>query len=195
MAEHDEIASRGGMRGWHYVLLVVAALIVVGLVFYASLHREEVVFEPGVDTVAVVPEGTRAVTLFFADPDELALVDETREVAIGREFTEEVRQIMKALLEGPRYKGVSAIPEGTKILDVFYDSESAVLYLDFSSHLVAAHPGGSSAEYFTIAAIMRTVSENFPEVKAVQFLVEGLQMDSIGGHIEATGPFPVREWR
>lgn len=183
------------MKGWHFVLLVCAALTIVAAVFYVALRREEVVFEPGIDTVAVVPEGTRAVTLFFADRENIALVDETREVAIGREFTEEVRQIMKALLEGPRYAGVSAVPAGTVILDVFYDSESSVLYLDFSSHLVAAHPGGSSAEYYTIAAIMRTVSENFPEVRAVQFLVEGLQMGTVGGHIEFTGPFLVKDWR
>jgi spore germination protein GerM len=195
MSDESVIASSGGMRGRHYALLVVAALIIVAAVFYASLRREETPVEPGVDTVAVVPEGTRAVTLFFADRKNIALVDETREVAIGREFTEEVKQIMKALLEGPRYEGVSAIPAGTAILDVFYDTESATLYLDFSSQLVAAHPGGTSAEYYTIAAIMRTVSENFPEVKAVQFLVEGLQMGTIGGHIELTKPFLVKDWR
>lgn len=195
MYDESEIASSGGMKGRHYALLVLAALIVIAAIFIVTLRREDVVFEPGIDTVAVVPEGTRAVTLFFADRENVALVDETREVAIGREFTEEVKQIMKALLEGPRYAGVSAIPAGTRILDVFYDPESAVLYLDFSSHLVAAHSGGSSAEYYTIAAIMRTVSENFPEVRAVQFLVEGLQMGSIGGHIESTGPFRVTDWR
>jgi spore germination protein GerM len=195
MSDESGIASSGGMKGWHYLVLVCAALILVAAIFYASFRRDDAAFEPGIDTVAVVPEGTRAVTLFFADREKVALIDETREVAIGREFTEEVKQIIVALLDGPSYSGVSAVPPGTAILDVFYDPESSMLYLDFSSHLVAGHPGGSSAEYFTIAAIMRTVSENFPEVRAVQFLVEGLQMGTVGGHIESTGPFFVRDWR
>jgi hypothetical protein len=80
-------------------------------------------------------------------------------------------------------------------LNAFYDSETATVYLDFSSEIVAGHPGGSSAEYYTIAALVRTVSENFPEVQAVQILVEGLQVGTIAGHIDAYRPFLVRDWR
>ncbi len=58
-----------------------------------------------------------------------------------------------------------------------------------------AIPAGASAEYYTIAAIVRTVSENFPEVRAVQILVEGLQVGTIAGHIDAYNPFLVRDWR
>ena len=195
MTDENGIASSGGMKGWHYAAFVGAALLILAAVLFFSLRREEVAVEPGRDTVAVVPEGSRVVTLFFADTKTEELISETREVAIGREFTEEVERIIGALLDGPEYAGVSTIPEGTKILNVFYDSEKSILYLDFSARLVAGHPGGSAAEYYTIAAVMRTVSENFPEVKAVQFLVEGLQMDTVGGHIEATAPFPVQEWR
>jgi spore germination protein GerM len=195
MTDENGLASSGGMKWWHYVVFVGAALLILAAILLFSTRREEVAVEPGRDTVAVVPEGSRVATLFFADTQNEGLVSETREVAIGREFAEEVKRIIGALLDGPQGTGVNTIPEGTQIRDVFYDSDASVLYLDFSSQLVAGQQGGSSSEYYTIAAIMRTVSENFPEVKAVQFLVEGLQMDTIGGHIEATAPFPVQEWR
>ncbi|MBI4721382.1 MAG: GerMN domain-containing protein [Chitinivibrionia bacterium] len=195
MADENGIASGGGMKAWQYAVIAGGAILILAVVLLLSHRREEAEVEPGRDTVAVVPEGSRVATLFFADKNAEGLVSETREVAIGREFTEEVERIISALLDGPEYAGVSTIPEGTKILNVFYDSNASILYLDFNARLVAGHPGGSSAEYYTIAAVMKTVSENFPEVKAVQFLVEGLQMDTIGGHIEATAPFPVQEWR
>jgi hypothetical protein len=42
---------------------------------------------------------------------------------------------------------------------------------------------------------MRTVSQNFPEIRAVQFLIEGLQVGTIAGHIDAYKPFVVSDWR
>ncbi len=194
-SNQNDVAAAGGLKGRHLIVLMVIAAAVVAGFYYLAQRRAVGPKRPGKEKVVQVPEGSRAATLFFADSENEALIGETRQVAIGRDFTEEVKQIMEALLEGPEYAGVSAIPDGTRILDVFYDSESRILYLDFSSELVAGHPGGSSAEYYTIAAIMRTASENFPEVNAVQFLVEGLQMDTIGGHLNAHKPFLVKDWR
>jgi hypothetical protein len=42
---------------------------------------------------------------------------------------------------------------------------------------------------------VRTIGENFPEVRSVQFLVDGLQIDTIAGHIRADEPFLVGDWR
>ena len=81
------------------------------------------------------------------------------------------------------------------VLNVFYDSDAFTLYLDFSSEFVAGHPGGSAAEYHTVSAILKTVSENFPEIQAVQILIEGSQVSTIAGHLNARGPFLVRDWR
>ena len=187
--------SSGTLRLRHFVIIVVVALAIGAVLYWwhRSTRVTPVPEEP--EGVTVVPEGSRTVTLFFADKESEALFPETRLVAVGKDFAEQVRQVMQALLEGPGGDGVSTIAAGTRFLNAFYDSETAVLYLDFSSELVAGHPGGSSAEYYTVAAIIRTVSENFPEVRAVQILVEGLQVGTIAGHIDAYNPFLVRDWR
>ncbi len=192
----EKPTATGGLKGIHFILIAVAALIVAAVFYLISLRKER--GEPSAPPsggVAVVPEGTRAVTLFFAGEGSEGLLSETREVAIGTDFVEQLKQVMRALLDGPTHSGINAIPEHTKLLNAFYDSETATVYLDFSSELVAGHPGGSSAEYCTIAAIVRTISENFPEVRGVQLLVEGLQVGTIGGHIDAYRPFLVRDWR
>ena len=188
-------ASSGGFRLRHFV--IIAAVAIAAAAAFYLWHRATRV-EPvpeAPERVTEVPEGSRTVTLFFADKNDETLLPETRLVAAGKDFAEQVRQVMQALLEGPQGDGVSTISAGTRLLGAFYDAETAVLYLDFSSELVAGHPGGSSAEYYTIAAIVRTVAENFPEVTAVQFLVEGLQVGTIAGHIDAYQPFLVRDWR
>jgi spore germination protein GerM len=191
----DEPVSSRSLKVWHFALIAFIAIAVVAFLYYMTEIREPGEPPPPPADVSVVPEGSRAVTLFFADVEGEGLVSETREVAIGTDYSEQLVQVVEALLNGPDRSGVSAIPAGTKLLNAFYDSEAATAYLDFSSELVAGHPGGSSAEYYTIAALMRTVSENIPEVQAVQILVEGLQVGTIGGHIDAYQPFLVRDWR
>jgi hypothetical protein len=193
--DEGQSASSGTLRFRHFVIIVVVALSIGAVLYWWHRSTREAPAPAVPEGVTEVPEGSRTVTLYFAEKDAEALLPETRLVAIGKDFTEQVRQVMQALLDGPHGDGVSTIAAGTRLLDAFYDSETAVLYLDFSSELVAGHPGGSSAEYYTIAAIVRTVSENFPEVRAVQFLVEGLQVGTIAGHIDAYDPFPVRDWR
>ena len=187
--------SSGTLRFRHFVIIVVVALAIGAVLYWWHRSTRVTPLPEGPEGVAVVPEGSRTVTLFFADKQSEALLPETRLVAIGKDFAEQVRQVVQALLEGPGGDGVSTISAGTRLLNAFYDSETAVLYLDFTSELVAGHPGGSSAEYYTIAAIIRTVSENFPEVRSVQILVEGLQVGTIAGHIDAYNPFLVRDWR
>ncbi|HEU4929492.1 MAG TPA: GerMN domain-containing protein [Candidatus Krumholzibacteria bacterium] len=194
----DERAEmRGALGGRGLAIIAGAALGLLFVIMWMMMRTPGPPVEE--ETRAPEPravEGSRAVALYFASADEPAIYSETREVGVGRRFDEQVRQVMEALMAGPSEdKGVSAIPAGTTLLAVAFDPDAATLYLDFSAELVAAHPGGSAAEYCTVAVIVRTVGENFPEVQAVQLLVDGSQVDTIAGHIRADAPFVVRDWR
>ena len=192
----DRAAARGALGGRQLAVIAGVALgiLFVGLWMWMRVPSETAEV-PRVPATRVL-EGSRAVTLFFASADEPTIYSESREVGVGRRFDEQVRQVMEALIAGPGdERGISAIPDGTQLLAVSFDPDAAALYLDFSAELVASHPGGSAAEYCTVAVIVRTVGENFPEVQTVQILVDGSQVDTIAGHIRADEPFLVRDWR
>ncbi len=195
--DDERAAMRGSLGGRGLAVIAGAALGLLFVIMWLMMRNPA----PPVpeETKTAEPravEGSRAVTLYFANADEPAIYSETREVAVGRRFDEQVRQVMEALIAGPSEdKGVSAIPAGTTVLAVAFDPDSATLYLDFSAELVAAHPGGSAAEYCTVAVIVRTIGENFPEAQSVQILVDGSQVDTIAGHIRADAPFVVRDWK
>lgn len=191
--DDGSMAAGGSLKGRHFVVIVVLALAAVSLYYW--FDQRQTAPPPPTAGVKEVPEGSRTVTLFFAAANDPILTTETRQVAIGKVFVEQMAQVMQALIVGPQRDGANTIPDATRLLNVFFDAEAYTLYLDFSSELVAAHPGGSSAEYYTIAAIMKTVSENFPEVQAVQLLVEGLQVGTIAGHINTYDALLVRDWR
>ncbi len=194
LPEDDHIASGGGLQGWHLIVIALVALGIVGGGYWYS-QRDNAPSIPTSGRVAEVPAGSRTVTLFFASDEEPVLFTESRQVAIGSVIEEQIAQVLRALLLGPEFAGVPTTAEGTRLLGLFYDEDSFTVYADFSEELVAGHPGGSSAEYFTVSAIMKTISENFPEVQALQILVEGSQVGTIAGHIDAHKPFLVKDWR
>ena len=152
LPEDEQFASGGALQGWHLILM---ALVVVGIAaggyYWFYVRTPAPPPAPVPTTVTDVPEGSRTVTLFFAHTDDQALVTETRQVAIGVEYAEQLGQVLRALAAGPERDAVNTIPEGTRLLGVYYDSETFTVYADFSAELVAGHPGGSSAEFFTVS--------------------------------------------
>jgi spore germination protein GerM len=194
--DDERVAAGGALRAWHLVVIALVALAGAAAyyVWFVS-GRDRVDDGARRGGVTEVPEGSRTVTLFFAAADEPVLVPETRQVAIGKNLDEQAAQVMRALLDGPEQPGTSAIPEGTRLLGAFFDDDTFTLFLDLSSELVAGHPGGSAAEHATVEAIMRTVSENFPEVQAVQLLVDGSQVGTVAGHVDVYRALLVRDWR
>jgi hypothetical protein len=202
MSAHDDLSfdepgrGHGGLSGRNLLVIAAVAFVVLAALIWWFTREPRLEGPPPPSQVESVPEGSRNVTLYFAGADEPSVYAETREVAVGRRMDEQVRQVIAALIAGPATeRGVSAIPAGTELLSVMVDADSGTVYLDFSSELVAAHPGGSAAEYCTVASIVRTVGDNFPDVQRVQLLVDGSQIETIAGHLRADEPFVVREWR
>ena len=128
-------------------------------------------------------------TLYFFDINSLRLAGEERELDLSPDVNERLKQTITALL-GDSISGLyQTIPAGTVLYEVYVDEQSTA-YLDFSHHLKDEHIGGTTSESLTIAAILRTVRMNFAdEIRKVQILVEGLETDTIGGHIDISKPF------
>ena len=123
----DTSAARGGLHGRHLAWIGLVTVAVLAVVVWWMTRPGG---EPGTSQapapVESVPEGSRNVTLYFADADEPAVVAETRELAVGRRLDEQVRQVVDALIAGPSApKGISAIPAGTHLLSVMVDADSS----------------------------------------------------------------------
>ena len=82
---------------------------------------------------------------------------------------------------------MGTFPEGTKVEDVTIKDKSA--YVSFNRTLVDLHPGGSASEMMTIYSLTNTVTRNIPQLTSVKILVEGKEIETIKGHIDARSPF------
>lgn len=97
----------------------------------------------------------------------------------------EPQELVKALLQGPEKPELSrVIPEDTELLGVHV--ENAVAYVDFSSAIAEANYG-SEAESVLVNSIVQTLTQ-LQEINAVQILVEGETVESLGGHISTFKP-------
>jgi spore germination protein GerM len=73
------------------------------------------------------------------------------------------------------------------IREVFIDDQGTA-YIDFSQELSQGHPGGPWAEMLTLRSIMQTVMTNVPEIKRVQMLIEGREVETLAGHVDIRRP-------
>jgi spore germination protein GerM len=81
----------------------------------------------------------------------------------------------------------SAIPAGTTVRGVFRGARGE-MYVDLSPEASSGHRGGSLDEALAVYAIVNAITTNLPDVKTVQILVDGKEVDSLAGHIDLREP-------
>lgn len=177
-------------------ILLVAVAIVAAAIIVTMCEREPVGELPSEGVVEEdLGQGVQSVVLAFADSRAMNIVEEQRDIVVPEDRPGRARRILEELVAGPRHGGaVKTLPEGTEIRSVYFD-DSGGAYVDFSRELVEEHWGGSTGELYTIRSVVRTLSANFPDVESVTFLVEGEQIETIAGHIDASVPFTVEQYR
>jgi spore germination protein GerM len=134
------------------------------------------------------PAGTAVVTLFFASADGQGLVREGREVEVEETLEDRVESVVDELIRGPVGSHAPVLPENVRLLGV--KVKGNVAQIDFGRELKDAPPAGSTGEMNAVYSIVDTITVNYPQIKAVQLLVEGAPIDSLGGHLDLKDPLP-----
>lgn len=165
------------------VVVAVAVLWLVRARLGAPLPPEEI----------LETERVRTVTLYYGSADGSSLVPEYRKIPSRDKALDNLRNLVEALVSGPREGGVGTIPASVRLRGVFIHEKTAVI--DFSSELVDDFSGGSTTEYILISSLVQTVCANLSQVEAVRILVEGEEIESLGGHISIARPLRPQEWR
>jgi spore germination protein GerM len=136
---------------------------------------------------APAPE-PRTVTLFFLADDDDLLHKETREIATGPTAADEAERALAELIKGSTGGLVSPLPPQTKVRQVFI-APDGLATVDLSREVAEGFAYGSTAELAAVYAIVDTVAFNFKPVKRVVILVEGVEKETLGGHVDLTRAF------
>lgn len=94
---------------------------------------------------------------------------------------------LRELLQGPYPTDElePSIPVGTRLLGLEITGDLATA--DFSRELRDNFNGGAQLESLLVTAIVNTLTE-FEQIKRVQILLEGEQVESLGGHVTVDQP-------
>lgn len=70
-------------------------------------------------------------------------------------------------------------------------STRGVAYLDISEDLRKNFSGSVIDEYLFIMGLLKSLKENISGIKSIRILIDGSEIESLGGHIDLT--YPIRE--
>ena len=133
-------------------------------------------------------EGARIqATLYLGDSDGKALVPVPLDVPKLEDITEQGRQIVLAQLSLNQPPLVSVIPPDTN-LRAFFISDNGDAFIDLTSQATTSHPGGSTTELLTVYALVNAVTTNLATTQRVQILIDGLEVDTLAGHVDLRRP-------
>jgi spore germination protein GerM len=135
---------------------------------------------------SILPD-KKGVVLYFADDDEAYLIGEKREILRRETVEEEARELLSELIKGPKGKMIPTVPPHVRVIDLEMKIEG-VARANFNQALSKDHPGGSSAEIMTVYSIVNSLTANFPQIKQVQILEEGKEVETIAGHLSLRKP-------
>jgi len=175
-------SSKKGRGGKILFLLI---LIGIGLIilFHKQIYYS---FKPWLEKWSLV-EKKREVLLYFSDSVGEYLIGEKRQILRKNVVKEEAKETIVELIKGPKEKLIPTLPPRTKLLTLQIN-DVGVAKANFNSVLSRDHPGGSTAEMMTVYSIVNSLALNFPQIKRVQFLIDGKPIETIAGHISLKQP-------
>jgi spore germination protein GerM len=169
--------------------LVAVLVAAAGVAWTLTRLLSQPAVAPTTESTAAAPVETAHITatLYYGSSDGRALVPVRREVPLATGVVEQGRQILNVQFQDAPQPYVQVVPKGTK-LRAFYITERGDAFVDLSSDVVSAHPGGSLTELLTVYAVVNAITTNLPAVQRVQILVEGKEVDTIAGHVDVRRP-------
>lgn len=144
------------------------------------------------------PEPAKAVprikaTLYFASEDGMRLVPAEAEVPLADGVVAQARSIVEAQLStAPPQPLASTIPKGATLRGIFISQRNEA-FVDLDPVIRSAHPGGTLQELMTVYTIVNALLTNLPNLREVQILIGGQEVDTLAGHVDLRRPLRKNE--
>ena len=167
-------------------ILVAAFMILAAIVGTLVMKKYDISNRRPQSPPPVAEADTVLVTLFFAGQEGGGLVREGREIDASSDLAGAVEAVVDELISGPVGDYAPVLPHNTQIRKVQVQGD--LVLIDFGRELVDGLPEGSSAEMTAVYAVIDTIAVNFPQLKKVQFTIDGEKVATLKGHLDLGGP-------
>src|ERR1700691_5788153 len=196
-------ASRTLSKGLKTTILILAAMVVAGLFILPGLRRavqglrsvpktdeqarREVMQEP-ISTPTDVQVQAQMYWLSTSSPNS---VEPTAiQLPLSADTVERSKQLLNALIARAPSPGTRTLPVEASLL-AFYIQPDGTAVADFSDEISSAMPSGILSEQLAVQSIAQTLGANVAGIKQLKILVHGQEAETLGGHLDLYGLFPV----
>jgi len=112
--------------------------------------------------------------------EERRLPRRTKEIAIAETLVEE-------FLKGPAGGVQSNIPQNVRLLSIYKDGDR-IFYIDLSDEFRRNFHGDALIEFLLLKGLYESLISNIQDVQDVKVLIEGREVDTLGGHLYLSYP-------
>lgn len=95
--------------------------------------------------------------------------------------------VVAEFLRGPVLAKASGVPFDAKLLGL-YRGDDGILYVDLSDEFRRNFSGDAAAEFLLLKGFYESLVSNVQEITDVKVLIEGREIESLGGHINLLYP-------
>jgi hypothetical protein len=132
------------------------------------------------------------VRVYFPSAEATELVAEPRDIFDTVSPVDRAKQILSDLIGGPEEQAaIPAMLRSVRLRQV-YVLDDGTAYADFSSELRDLSGGGSAQELLTVFAIVNSLALNVREIVRVGILIDGVEVDTLSGHLDLRRPLAPR---
>ena len=162
------------------VLLILFLAVVVGGIWALRAYQGRVEAQPPPTSDR---RGVARVYFACTQHGQPRMTAVTRRVPAGQRAA---AAALREITTGEVPRGCSRpLPAGTRVLGVRVSSGMAIV--DFSAEFVSRFVGGADNEGVVVYSVVNTLT-SLRGIDRVRILVEGKPIESIGGHLDVSGP-------
>jgi hypothetical protein len=126
--------------------------------------------------------------ILWATPTRDALAPVEIELPLVADPVGRAKQVMEALITRVPQEAQRTLPADL-VLHEFYLLDDGSAIADFGGALASATPSGILSEQLAVDSITRTLAANVPGIRRLKILIDGVETETLAGHVDLTGFF------
>jgi len=191
-------------RHWKIALAVLAALVLFSLATFPALFRSVLRLKRATATeeqarrdIAQTPISTptdapqKAQMYWISESAPATLEPSEVQLPLSADPVQRAKQLIAALILQAPTPAQRTLPADVQLLQLYLLSSDGSAIADFSEALGTETPSGILSEQMAVDSIVRTLAANVGAVHRLKILIHGQEADTLAGHIDLTGFFPV----
>ncbi len=188
--------SSNKMSGRKKIAIVAAVLLMAALAGWLSsryyFSNEKPLIEDSArqskQDFAMIPssEIKVPVTLFY--PGDAGLTKEDRTITGSSLPVKLAETILQEYFRGFKSDLKNTVVRGV------YEDRNKVLYVDLSDEFRRNFSGDARSEYYLLKSLYQTLVTNISGISDIKLLVEGREIESVGGHMQTLIPLKESVW-